>query len=105
MDKPVIAVAYARFSSAKQRQSSIADQLRNCGAFAENCGWRLIRCFKDAAVSGSNSNREAYQEMQAWAVDGRFAVLLVDDLSRLSRDELGFGHGSTPNQNAPRHWR
>ncbi len=30
---------YARYSTDKQRETSIEDQFRNCGSFAEREGW------------------------------------------------------------------
>ena len=78
---------YARYSSTKQRESSIDDQVRNCRAFAEREGWKAKpRIYADKAISGAKRDRPEYQQMLADAEDKAFDVLLVDDLSRLSRE-------------------
>ena len=78
--------AYARFSSAMQREASLEDQLRNCRAHAARMGWPAPEEFTDAAISGSRDDRPAYRRMLARAAE--FDVILVDDLSRLSRDSV-----------------
>ncbi len=82
------AAIYARYSTDKQRESSIKDQFRNCEKFAKREGWVIQERYSDSAVSGSNSDRPEYQRMLTNAKVGSFDVLLVDDLSRLSRDEI-----------------
>lgn len=80
---------YARFSTDHQRDSSIDDQRRNCLKFAERQGWpEPIHHFEDRAISGALKARPGYQEMLADAERGEFDILLVDDLSRLSRDDV-----------------
>ncbi len=82
------AAIYCRFSSENQRESSIADQARNCERFAEREGWQIASRFQDKAVSGTKKDRAGYQAMLAAAKCREFDVLLVDDLSRLARDEI-----------------
>jgi site-specific DNA recombinase len=82
------AAIYARYSSDKQRESSIEDQERNCRGFAAREGWTLIARFADEATSGATRSRPGYLRMLAAAEQGGFDVLLVDDLSRLSRDDV-----------------
>jgi len=79
---------YARYSSERQRASSIADQFRNCERFLEDKNWEIAARYQDAAKSGATADRPGYQEMVGAAKDGRFDILVVDDLSRLSRDEI-----------------
>lgn len=80
---------YARFSTDHQRDSSIDDQRRNCSKFAERQEWAAPAYqFEDRAFSGASNARPGYQEMLAEADRGGFDVLLVDDLSRLSRDDV-----------------
>ena len=82
------AVLYARYSSDKQREASIEDQARNCRRIAEREGWQLGQTYQDQAVSGSRADRAGYQSMLADAKAGKFDVLLIDDISRLSRDQV-----------------
>lgn len=82
-----VAVAtYSRYSSDQQRESSITDQQRNCHERAAREGWKVVADFADAAISGSEDHRPQYDAMQAAAKRGEFGVLLVDALSRLTRD-------------------
>lgn len=78
--------AYARYSSDQQRDASLEDQLRNCRAYCERMGWAPPAVYQDAAISGSRNDRPGYLQLLADA--GRFDVIVVDDLSRLSRDSI-----------------
>lgn len=82
------AVIYARFSTDKQSDSSIEDQARNCLRYAERSGMAITSRFEDKAISGASKNRPGFDAMKASADRGEFDVLLVDDLSRLSRDDV-----------------
>ena len=82
------AATYARYSSDKQREASIEDQERNCRAFAAREGWTMIARFSDAAISGATRARPGYARMLEAAEQGAFDALIVDDLSRLSRDDI-----------------
>ena len=79
--------AYARYSSDMQRDASLEDQARNIRSFCDRMGWEVPALYSDAAVSGSRDDRPGYRRMLADAGERRFDVLLVDDLSRLSRDK------------------
>jgi site-specific DNA recombinase len=82
------AAIYARFSTDKQSDSSIEDQARNCTRYAERLGMEIVHRFEDKAISGTSKMRPGYQAMLAAAERGEFNALLVDDLSRLSRDDV-----------------
>jgi site-specific DNA recombinase len=82
---------YARFSTEMQRTTSLEDQIRNCRKFAAQMGWEVLdeHVYQDTALSGFGvEHRPAYQRLVAAAVTAvpPFTVILVDDLSRLSRD-------------------
>lgn len=85
-----IAVAvYARFSTDRQDARSIGDQLRRCRAHAASCGYRVVAEYEDAAISGAHVERAEMQRLLAAARSRGgppFRAVLVDDLSRLSRD-------------------
>src|SRR4051812_20169760 len=82
------AVTYSRFSSDKQRTESLEDQQRNCHARAKSERWRVVHDYADAAISGSDRARPGYVAMQAAAARKEFEVLVLDQLSRLSRDSV-----------------
>jgi site-specific DNA recombinase len=81
-------VTYARFSSDKQSDSSIEDQQRNCRRYAERNQLEIGQQFEDRAISGMSKNRPGFKAMLAAAERGEFDVLVVDDLSRFSRDDV-----------------
>src|SRR5262245_2509331 len=80
---------YARYSSDRQDARSIDDQLRRCRAYAAAHGFEVVQEHSDAAVTGAHIERAGMQRLLA-ATRGRgggpFRAVLVDDLSRLSRD-------------------
>ncbi|GFE79257.1 resolvase [Steroidobacter agaridevorans] len=82
------AALYARFSTDLQRAASIEDQFRNCRKRAALEGWTVVATFADAAMSGSDANRPQYRSMLAAAGRHEFDILIVDDLSRLTRDAV-----------------
>lgn len=82
---------YTRFSSDHQNPASIDDQELVCERYASHHGWRILteHVYRDAALSGMGvQHRPAYQRLLAAlaCTAPPFEVLLVDDLSRLSRD-------------------
>jgi DNA invertase Pin-like site-specific DNA recombinase len=63
--------------------------VRLCRAFAERQGWTVVTTFEDAARSGFGiEHRPGYQQLLAAALGPAhpFEVILVEDLSRLTRD-------------------
>ncbi len=80
------AAIYARYSSDAQDARSIEDQERRCRRYAEAHDFEVVEVFSDAAISGATLDRPGLRRMLDAARQGAFKVVLVDDLSRLSRD-------------------
>ncbi|MEY2656069.1 MAG: hypothetical protein RLZZ524_3097 [Pseudomonadota bacterium] len=82
------AALYARYSTDQQRQTSLADQLRAARERAAREGWHIVAEHADDAVSGSVpvALRAGGKALLADALAGRFDVLLVEGLDRLSRE-------------------
>ncbi len=81
------AALYARYSSDRQNERSIDDQLAVCRRHAEGRGWSVVATFADAAISGSAmANRPGLQTLLAAAGGGAFDVVLVEDEDRLARN-------------------
>lgn len=76
---------YARYSSDNQREASIIDQQRMCRKLAEREGMSISREYVDKAMSGSLEDRPDFRRLVKDIESGEISVLLVDDLSRLSR--------------------
>lgn len=83
--------AYARYSSDQQRAASLDDQLRNVRTWCQRNGVPDPVAYTDAAISGASDNRPGYRSLVADITGGRVDLVVVDDLSRLSRDNSEIG--------------
>ena len=81
------AAIYTRHSSENQSEKSIDDQIRVCKSYIKEHGMTLRdeHIYIDEAISGSLVNRPGLQALEEAVENKEFEVLLVDDLSRLSR--------------------
>ena len=80
---------YARYSSDLQSPTSIDDQVQLCRAYADRRGWVAVATHHDAALSGFGvEQRPGYQQLvaAASATPAGFETIVVEDLSRLTRD-------------------
>ncbi|MFB9948929.1 recombinase family protein [Rhizobium puerariae] len=79
---------YARYSSDNQNEASIEDQFRICRDQAKREGWKVVGCYKDAAISGSTVIlRPGIQMLLQDAQAGQFDIVLAEALDRISRDQ------------------
>ncbi len=78
---------YARYSSDRQSENSIEDQLCVCRARAEREGWQVLAEFQDAAVSGATDDRPGFRALQEAVRADRIDIVLSEALDRLSRDQ------------------
>jgi len=81
------AAIYARYSSENQSDKSIDDQVRVCKKYAE-ANDMIIKdehIYVDEAISGSVINRPGLQAIEKAAENKEIDIVIVDDLSRLSR--------------------
>lgn len=85
---PMRTAFYGRFSTDRQRETSIADQERTCAARAASLNTCIQVRHSDEGVSGSTpvALRAGGKALLADALAGRLDVLLVEGLDRLSRD-------------------
>ena len=51
-------------------------------------GWSVTHRYQDKAISGNTNVRPGYQQLLADAETKCFDIVLVDDFSRLSRDQV-----------------
>jgi DNA invertase Pin-like site-specific DNA recombinase len=82
------AAIYARFSTDRQNETSIEAQERLCRSRATTLGADVVAVHADQAVSGSVpvDLRPGGKALLADVLAGRVEVVLVESLSRLSRD-------------------
>ena len=85
---PRTAVAYARYSSAGQRDVSIEQQLRDIRDFAKRSGFTIIHEYADHAKSGFKNAkaRTAFQTMMAAADSGSFDTVICWKVDRFGRN-------------------
>ena len=90
MQKIMRATIYARYSTDKQRESSIEDQAGQCRRLAESEGFTVVTVLGDDGISGSTpvQQRPGGARLLADALAGRFDALVVEGLDRLSRDQV-----------------
>jgi site-specific DNA recombinase len=82
------AAIYARFSSERQSERSIDDQVRLCREYAKAHGFDVVEVYPEFAISGAFAgNRPQLQSMLADAGSRRFDVILAEALDRLSRGQ------------------
>lgn len=86
------AAVYARFSSDNQREQSIEDQIRVCRDYAKRNDVNILEnhVYFDEAKSGALRDRPGLESMKKAAEARQFDVILIDDSSRLSRDNQYF---------------
>ena len=56
------AVIYARYSSDKQREESIEDQLRECKEYADQNGTTVVRIYIDRTLSAKTDSHPQFQQ-------------------------------------------
>lgn len=78
------AVLYARYSSDKQREASIDDQLRVCNEYCAREGIEVVATYADYALSGKTDQRPEFRRMIANAPESDYVVVYMFD--RFSRD-------------------
>jgi site-specific DNA recombinase len=80
------AYTYARYSTDRQTEASIADQQRRCHDHAKSNGIPVVADFTDQGISGAAlGNRPGFQRVMAMLASGD--ILLIADLTRLSRSQ------------------
>ena len=85
---PHTAVAYARYSSAGQRDVSIEQQLADIRAFASREGYTIVHEYADHARSGFKdvSARTAFQSMISAAETGSYDTIIAWKVDRFGRN-------------------
>jgi site-specific DNA recombinase len=84
---------YARYSSERQNDRSIADQVSVCTRHAVARGWDVVGVHSDAAISGAAmANRPGLLAALDAAERGDFDALLAEDEDRLARSLEHLAH-------------
>ncbi len=80
------AVIYARYSSNSQTEQSIEGQLNVCNKFAQDNGLYIVDTYIDRAMTGTNDNRPAFQQMLTDSERGKWDIVLVYAIDRFGRN-------------------
>ncbi len=85
--KVFLVALYARVSTDMQAEEgkSIAAQLAEMREYAQSRGWVVVAEFVDPGYTGTTMDRPALQAALEGAARGAYDILLVHELSRLSR--------------------
>ena len=86
------AVIYARYSSHSQTEQSIEGQLAQGRNYASMKGYNVIHEYCDRAKTGTNDNREEFQQMLRDTAKHKFSVIIVWKVDRFgrNREEITF---------------
>jgi site-specific DNA recombinase len=83
---PRVAI-YARYSSDKQRDASIEDQVRVCRELATREGWVIANIYTDHEISGASLIRPGIQQLLQDVLAGKTDIVVAEALDRISRDQ------------------
>lgn len=81
------AVIYARYSSDRQTEQSIDGQLRVCNDYAQRNDIVIVGTYIDRAMTGTNDNRDEFQQMLKDSDRREWDYCLVYKLDRFSRNK------------------
>lgn len=84
------AAIYARYSSDNQRAESIAAQFRFAREYCRQKNYAIVKEYKDEAMTGTNDNRPAFQQMLKDAALGLFDVVVMHKVDRAARNEYDY---------------
>ena len=93
--------AYARFPSDKQSETSASAQIARLQQWVQARGGRLSteHTYRDEGISGATNQRPGLISLMAAVDSGQLDVVVVEDLSRLSRD---IEHSASIRKRGPR---
>jgi site-specific DNA recombinase len=80
------AAIYARFSSDRQKDRSVEDQIVLCRDLCDRAGMQVVTTFEDRQISGSSAaNRPGFQALMRAAEAQLFDVIVAEDKVRCDR--------------------
>lgn len=84
-EKMIRAVLYARVASERVISTENVNQFEHCGEYIKAKGYELIGSYSHTGT-GSNTNNPVMDELRADAAAGKIDVVVVFDISRISRN-------------------
>ena len=80
-------VIYARYSSSSQSEQSIEGQLRDCYDYAKRHNISIVNEYIDRATTGTNDNRQAFQQMIKDSDSKIFDSVICYKIDRFARNK------------------
>ena len=80
------AAEYARYSTDRQDENSIAYQFREIRKYCDEHDIQIVASYQDEGCSGTNTDRQGFQKMVQAAQAGKFQAVVIYDVTRGSRD-------------------
>ncbi len=80
------AVIYARYSSDRQNEQSVAGQIDVCTQWAKDNDISIVKIYHDEALTGRTDKRPDFQRMIKDAKSGKFDYIIVYKLDRFARN-------------------
>lgn len=80
------AVVYARYSSDRQNEQSIAGQVEICRKWAADNDIEIVGIYPDEALTGRTDKRPNFQRMIKDAKNGKFDYVIVYKIDRFARN-------------------
>ncbi len=88
MQEALRAAIYARFSSERQRDASIDDQVAACNEYCARMGYEVMGVYADYALSGRSDDRPRFLAMIEDAKRGAMDVVVVWKIDRFARNMM-----------------
>ena len=82
----MICAIYTRYSTANQTENSTETQVNACVDFCKKNNYSVYNIYSDEERSGTNTDREMYQQLLFDAEQHKFDAIVFYDMSRNSRD-------------------
>ncbi len=79
-------VIYARYSSDRQKETSIEGQLKECYEYAQRNGYNVIDEYIDRALTAKNDKRASFQKMIRDSEKKQFEAVLIYQIDRFARN-------------------
>jgi DNA invertase Pin-like site-specific DNA recombinase len=82
--QPIRAAIYARYSSDRQKMTSIDDQIAMTSSYCEAQRWTIVGAYTDIAKSGRSIRRDGVQALLQAIEAGQADVVVVEAVDRLT---------------------
>lgn len=82
----VRAAIYTRYSTDKQHHSSTLTQIDVCVKYCDQRDYKVVKIYSDEALTGTNTKRKAFEELNRDAHLNLFDVVIIYELGRSNRD-------------------